>query len=171
MNISDILTLFGIFVAVVIGVVGIVCSRRSLKAAMIGIRLARESLEVARLAYLAQVKEPVLKAFAAISGDWPTSTITVTNTGDDHFSVSGILIDVNGDGVTVESPTIDNKDFDKFPKLLIRRAAIKFTFCSRTVQGIPVNVRTRIVLKLSEGTRLTCDGVIFAQEHERHAVS
>ena len=91
MSISDILTLFGIFVAIVIGV-------RSLRASKIGIRLSRESLEVARLAYLAQVKEPVLKAFAAISGDWPTSTITVTNTGDDHFSVSGILIDVNGDG-------------------------------------------------------------------------
>lgn len=135
--------------------------------ALIGIIVGVIAAVYARLSYRFQIKPPVLKAVAVVSGDWPTATVTITNTGDDHFSIGRIGFDVNGDGVRIEFPAIEPAGKYKFPYLLIRRAGIKVTFNVRAIDTIPINVGTRIVLELSEGTNLICDGSVLANVDER----
>ena len=114
------------------------------------------------LAFLGQFIKPRAKAVACLEGDWPTASVTVTNACDALFSVARIGLDVNGDGLTVKFPTVERMSEDKLPHLLVRGADLKASFSSRAAERIPVNVRTCVILELSDGTRLTCKGRIFA---------
>ena len=104
---------------------------------------------------------PRLEAVFVIFGDWATGTITVTNTGDVNFSVKQILLDLDGDKRRIEVPTIENMSFEKFPQFLESGAALWFDIKPSTLEGKPINVKTRIVLQLTDGTRLFCNRRYF----------
>lgn len=116
----------------------------------------------ALLAYLAQVAKPRAKAVARLVGDWPAATVTATNAGNALLSVDRIGFDVHGDGLLVDFPPVEHASANKFPHLLVRGAALKVSFPCRALERIPVNVRTRVVLELSDGSRLVCKGRVLA---------
>ena len=100
---------------------------------------------------------PRLEAVFVIFGDWATGSITVTNTGDVNFSVKQILLDLDGDKRRIEVPTIENMSFEQYPQFLESGASLWFDIKPSTLEGKPINVKTRIVLQLTDGTRLFCN--------------
>ena len=119
---------------------------------------------IAFFSYRFQRRKPVLRAVAIVNGDWATATITVTNTGDRGFSVKRIGLDLNGDSLTVVFPPIQHMRPDKLPHFLECGASIEFDFFASDAERISVNIRSRVVLELSDGVRLVCDGCVLRQK-------
>ena len=119
---------------------------------------------IAFFSYRFQRRKPVLRAVAIVDGDWATATVTVTNTGDLSFSVKRIGLDLNGDSELIVFPPIQHMRPNKLPHLLECGASIDFDFFTSDAKHISVNVRSRVVLELSDGVRLVCDGWMLRQK-------
>lgn len=114
---------------------------------------------------------PNLEAVFVLEGDWPTATVTVTNTGDVPFSVFKIFLEFNGDKRRIKAPTVNGLSCQKLPKLLESGAAISFSFSASAFEREPVNVKTRIVLELTDGSCLFCERRFFRKIDEDGVVS
>ena len=99
---------------------------------------------------------PKLEAVFMLRGDGATSTVSITNTGDKNFTVIGILLDLYGDKRRIKNLQVCNLRFKGFPQYLECGASIVLDIVLDAGNADSINVESRIVLELSDGTRLFC---------------
>ena len=99
---------------------------------------------------------PKLEAVFMLRGDGTTPTVSITNTGDKNFTVIGILLDLYGDKRRIKNLQVGNLRFKGFPQYLECGASIVLDIVLDAGDADAIYVKSRIVLQLSDGTRIFC---------------
>ena len=114
------------------------------------------SAAAAILACRLQLRKPRRIAIFGFEADRPGTTVTITNVGDVTIPISRILLDFNGDGVTVKCPTVEHTSSKDLLKNLKRWTAVKIMFSAPREDEKAINIKTRLIIELTDGTRLLC---------------
>lgn len=144
-------------VGALIGLVGVVIAFLTLIATRRSERASLASLELARLASERDRLERIPAATAQLSGDRTNRTVTVTNVGHTNFTITGIVFKSDSESVAYRYGKVCTSDCKHLPQFLPSGAFLILDVSDPTLEKIPVDVTKCVVLELSSGETVVCD--------------
>lgn len=142
-DIGDAISIVGIVVAIVIG--------------MIGIRISRRSLEFARLTTERERFEWTPAATAEFFDNGTYRSVTITNIHRATFTICGIVFNTDKESVACRGSEIRSSDCKYLPQFLPSGASVTFRIPEPALKQIPVNVTPRVILELPARQTLVCN--------------
>lgn len=138
------------FVGAFIAFLTLIATRRSERASLASLELARLASERDRL-------ERIPAAKAQLSGDRTNRTVSVTNVGHTNFTIIGIVFKSDSESVAYRYGQVCTSDSKRLPQFLPSGAFLRLYVSDPTLEEIPINVTKSAVLELSTGETVVCD--------------
>lgn len=152
---GDIVGSCGIIVAVIVGFISTILSRKANRIAVDGILLSRKSLEFARLTAERERIEWTPAAVAKVFNNRSNGTVCITNVSRAGFTVYGIIF-VTDSEIVAHRGDIRTANCQNLPQFLPSGASIRLGIPERTLQKIPVDVSPGVILELPARQSLVC---------------